>query len=243
MINFTKWIELYGDLYEINPAEENFYCNLCDEFPQHAKALNVEAGLALLPSKLAYKYDVTVTDSFHEFVQNIGTRQVQTETQPPMFHMDSSELTKYLGKNFFNVVFCVNSRVIFLKEAAVIEKLISDSKDLLSDGGYLVFDLINFDKYDLSQPSITLPVRNVGNTSLKTTITNKDNVFEINQTISKDNGEPVYVVEKEKIYPIGCKEFKTIAEKLGFSSVEFYSDYNKTPYTKDAYKVIAVLKK
>ena len=244
MINFTKWIELYEDLYEINPTEENFYCELCNEFPQHAKALNVEAGLALLPSKLAYKYDVTITDSFQEFVQNIGTRQTKTEVQPPMFHIDSADLARYLGKNFFNVIFCVNSRIIFLKEKKAIEKLISDSKALLSDDGYLVFDLINFDKYDLSKKIIELPVRKVHETSLNTNIVrNENNSYKINQQIIKNGDAPIDVVEDESIYPIGCKEFTSIAEELGFSSIQFYSDYNKTPYTKTADKIIVVLKK
>lgn len=245
MINFTKWIELYGELYEISPTEEQFYCSLCNEFTQNPRVLNVEAGLALLPSKLAYKYDVTVTDSCQEFIRNISKRQVNTEVQPPTFHIDSADVARYLGKNFFNVIFCINSRLIFLKDKALIEKLILDSKSLLSEGGYLVFDLLNFSKYDFSKNEVELPIRRTENISLKSSITkDKTNgVYRLNQQAILKNGEVTDIVKDERICPISYETFKSMADKIGFSSVEFYSDYNKTPYTKDANKIICVMKK
>ena len=245
MINFTKWIELYGDLYEISPEEENFYYSLCNEFPQNAKALNIEAGLALLPSKLAYKYDVTVTDSYQEFVRNIAANQANTEVQPPTFHIDSADIARYLGKNFFNVIFCVNSRLIFLKEKALIEKLIFDAKALLSEGGYIVFDLLNFSKYDFSEDEVQLPVRKSENISLSSKIVKDKELgcYTLSQTATTKDGKVIDIVTNEKICPVSYEFFKSITDKIGFSSVEFYSDYNKTPYTKDSCKLICVLKK
>ena len=245
MINFTRWIELYSSLYEINPENEKFFCSLCDEFPQHAKALNVEAGLALLPSKLAYKYDVTVTDSYPEFIRYISTIQAKTEVQPPTFHINSADIARYLGKEFFNVIFCINSRLIFLKERTLIEKLMFDAKTLLTPGGYLVFDLLNFNKYDLTQDVVELPVRKTKDIELKTII-NKDKenaCYTVTQQAKKADGQIIDVVSDEKICPITYESFKQIADRIGFSSVEFYSDYNKTPYKKDGYKVICVFKK
>ena len=245
MINFTKWIELYTELYEINPTQEKFFYSLCDEFPQHAKALNVEAGLALLPSKLAYKYDVTVTDSYPEFIRHIGTRQTNTEVQPPAFHIDSVDIARYLGKEFFNVIFCINSRLIFLKEKTLIEKLMFDAKSLLTDGGYIVFDIANFARYDFSQDQVVLPIRKAKGIELKSTIyKNKEQAFyKLDQQATLDNGKVIDVVKQERICPISIESFKQIADRIGFSSVEFYSDYDKTPYTKDAMKLICVFKK
>ena len=243
MINFTKWIELYGDLYEINTVEEEFFYSLCNEFPQHAKALNIEAGLALLPSKLAYKYDVTVTDSCQEFIRHISTKQTNTEIQPPTFHIDSSDVAKYLGKEFFNVVFCINSRLIFLKEKALIEKLIFDAKSLLTKDGYIVFDLLNFDRYDLTKDVIELPTRKTDKISLKANFTRDGDNIKLNQTAVMNDGTEIEIVKDEKICVLNKDTIQAIADRIGFSSVNFYSDYAKTPYSKDGYKLICVLKK
>ena len=243
MINFDKWIELYGELYEINKAEENFFYGLCNEFPQHAKTVNVEAGHALLPAKLAYKYDVTVTDSHEEFIKHILTKQTNSEIQPPTFHIDSSDIAKYLGKEFFNVIFCINSRLMFLKEQSLIEKLLFDAKSLITKDGYIVFDMINFSRYDLSQDKIELPTRKNDKVSLKANfIKGSDNALYLNQTAVTKDGE-IKVVENEKICTLTKEIVEEIANKIGFSSVTFYGDYNKTPYQKDGYRYICVLQK
>ena len=244
MINFEKWIELYGDLYEINKAEETFFYNLCNEFPQHAKTLNVEAGLALLPSKLAYKYDVTVTDSHQEFIKYILSKQTNSEIQPPTFHINSNEIAKYLGKEFFNVIYCINSRLIFLQEQSLIEKLLFDAKSLLTKDGYIVFDLINFSRYDLTQNEIELPVRKTEKLSLHGKITKgADGSFLLTQLAKLPNGEAIDVVKDEKICVLTKDAIEDIAKRIGFSSITFYSDYNKTPYQKDGYRLICELVK
>lgn len=245
MINFTKWIELYKSLYEINSTQEKFFCSLCDEFPNHPRALNVEAGLALLPSKLAYKYDVTVTDSYPEFIRYISQMQANIEGQPPAFHIDSADIARYLGKEFFNVIFCINSRLIFLKEKALIEKLMFDAKSLLTPGGYIVFDVMNFARYDFADDKIVLPIRKSDEVDLKTTIykDKEEAVYRMDQEATTKEGVVNDVVKGEKICPICIESFKQIAERIGFSSVNFYSDYKKSPYKKDGYKLICVFKK
>ena len=243
MINFDKWIELYGNLYEINKAEENFYINLLNEFPQHAKALNVEAGLALLPSKLAYKYDVTVTDSHEQFIKHILTKQTNSEIQPPTFHIDSADIAKYLGKEFFNVIFSINSRLMFLKNRDAVVSLLKDTMSLLTKNGYVVFDMINFSRYNLENDTFDIPTRKNEKLSLVAHIDHKDGKYFLNQTANITNGESIEVVKDEEICVLTKDQITEIAKEVGYKSIEYFGDYNRTPYQKDGYRLVCVLQK
>ena len=83
MIYIKKWTDYYEDFFPIEPNQLEFFTAMADEFPVQAKLLGVECGPALLTEKLQEKYDITLTDSFAEFVNIVNTRQANKATDQP----------------------------------------------------------------------------------------------------------------------------------------------------------------
>lgn len=245
MIYIKKWTDYYSDFFPIEPNQLDFFSKLGDEFPVPAKFLGVECGPALLTEQLQEKYDITLTDSFAEFVNMVNTRQSTKENSAHIFNLNPADIARYLGKNFFNVITCLCYRLIFMKDRTLIKKFLFDSKMLLSDGGYLVLDLLNFSKYDFSETKIDLPAKKSERATLYSSVVkNSDSVsYKLFQHVVTASGKVIDEVKDELICPISMETIRSYAKEVKFSSCEFYNDYKGTPYTTDSDKIICVLKK
>ena len=120
-----------------------------------------------------------------------------------------------------------------------------DAKVLLQEGGYIIFDLINFSKFDFTQPVLNLPELKCDKGSLFSTIVqDKESAsYVINQAFVTKEGKHHQVVEDETVFPITAETLKRFSKQLGFSEVNFYSDWSKTPFSNDSDKIICVFKK
>ena len=245
MIYIKKWTDYYEDFFPIEPGQLEFFTDMGNEFSVPAKFLGVECGPALLTEQLQDKFDITLTDSYSEFVNVVNTRQSTKENPAHIFNLNPADIARYLGKNFFNVVTCLCYRVIFMKDRTLIKKFLFDSKMLLSDGGYLVLDILNFSKYDFSETKVELPPKKAERATLySSVIKNSDSVqYKLFQHVVTASGKVIDEVKDELVCPISMESIRTFAKEVGYSSVEFYNDYKKTPYTADSDKIICVLKK
>lgn len=245
MIYIKKWIEYYEELFAIEPNQKEFFENLSSDFQVPSKFLSVECGPALLSEHLSNKHDVTVTDTFSEFINIVNNRNNSATNKIHAFNLNPADIARYLGKSFFNIVYCLNYRLIFMKDRALAQKFLFDSKMLLADGGYLVLDLINFAKYDLSETKIDLPEKKCERATLYSSlIKNSDKTsYQLFQHVVTSSGKVIEEVKDETVYPVSMETIRNWAAELKYSSVEFYSDYNKTPYSKNSDKVICILKK
>ncbi len=245
MIYIKKWTDYYEDFFPIEPNQLEFFTAMGNEFPAPAKILGVECGPALLTEQLQQKFDITLTDSYAEFVNVVNTRQSTKENPAHVFNLNPADIARYLGKNFFNVITCLCYRVIFMKDRTLIKKFLFDSKMLLSDGGYLVLDILNFSKYDFSETKVELPAKKAERATLySSVIKNSDSVqYKLFQHVVTASGKVIDEVKDELICPISMETIRSYAKEVKYSSCEFFSDYNRTPYSPDSDKIICVLKK
>ena len=245
MIYIKKWTDYYEDFFPIEPNQIDFFTAMGNEFPGPAKFLGVECGPALLTEQLQDKFDITLTDSYAEFVNVVNTRQSTKENPAHIFNLNPADIARYLGKNFFNVITCLCYRIIFMKDRTLIKKFLFDTKMLLSDGGYLVLDILNFSKYDFSETKVELPAKKAERATLySSVIKNSDSIqYKLFQHVVTASGKVIDEVKDELVCPISMESIRTFAKEVGYSSVEFYNDYKNTPYTTDSDKIICVLKK
>ena len=67
--------------------------------------------------------------------------------------------------------------------------------------------------------------------------------YYLNQQIVTNEGVSIDAVKDEEICPISLESFKAYSSEIGYSSVQFYSDYKGTPLSENSEKIICVLKK
>ena len=246
MIYIKRWLDYYEELFPIEPNQIEFLQGLCNKFPSPAKFLSVEAGTALLSRKMAEaNNEVTITDTYTEFISLLHSHQTEITNKIHAFNLPPMDIVRYLGKNFYNLIYCGDYRLIFIKDKAQVQKLLFDSKMLLSDGGYIVLDLINFAKYDFSGPRIDLAVQKSDRVELYSHILKDASTlkYTLNQQVVTKDGQSIDEVKNEPTTPISLETFKRTAEIAKFSSIEFYSDYYGHPLEEDSDKIICVLKK
>jgi len=246
MVYVKKWLEYYEELFPLADGQCVFFEKLTEGCSAPVKFLNIDCGPALICDQLLQKnFDVTATDTYPEFIDFIKTKYTNKEPKIHAFNLLPQDIARYLGKSFFNLIYCGNYRLIFLHDKITIHKLLMDAKYLLADGGYLVFDLLNFSKYDFSNDKIELPTLKSNRITLHSSITkDKEAVsYILNQHVITESGKTIDEVKNETISPIGYESFKLFAKDLGFSSIEFFSDFKMTPFNPDSTSLICVLKK
>jgi len=245
MIYIKKWFEYYDDLFHIEENQQEFFENLCKEAESPKRLLSVECGPGAISRRLSKKgFDVTVTDSFPEFINSVNNDQTLDKTSMHAFNLVPQDIGRYLGQNFFDLIICCNYRLIFMNNKALITKFILDCKKLLKDGGYLVLDLINFTKYDFSEDRIDIPEKKSERATLYSYLekNKEDATYNLNQYVITSSGKKIDEVVNHEVCPISLETFKKMAEETQLS-IEFFSDYKGTPLKSDSDKIICVLRK
>ncbi len=246
MIYIKKWLEHYGELFPVTDSQIEFFNKIGSGFNSPVKFLSVDCGTAELAQQLNEKnFDCTVTDTYKEFIDLLKVKTTNIEPKIKSFNLFPQDIGRYLGKNFFNIVYCGDYRVVFMRDKIYISKLMIDAKSLLTDNGFLIFDLINFTKFDFSKDIVELPTKSSSRATLRSWITkDKENVtYLLNQQVVTLNGKTIDEVKDEPITPISMESFKKFATDLGFSSIDFYSDYDMNPLNPESEKIVCVLRK
>ena len=96
---------------------------------------------ALAPVLAKEGHDVTGIETSREMLEIANRRRRMPNTAIRFFQMSTIEMTRFLGKGFYNVISCLSDRIIFIHDKTLMRKFFYDCKLLLSEGGHLVLQL------------------------------------------------------------------------------------------------------
>lgn len=235
-------VEYYDELYPVTDAQKKFYENLITSYEQPTKFLRIGCGTGMLESMLANQgCDVTGLETFRELLDSANRRRRTQLISIRFFQMSSLEMARFLGKGFYNVISCLDDRVELIHDPILLRKFFVDCKTLLSDDGVVILQLCNFEKYG-SQDTVELPMRQSIRAELSQKITTAgDGEKYLHEQICTGNGKMLPVFEDVHIYPLTQLKIIELAQEAKFKSVEFFADYEGTPYTEDCDSVVAIL--
>lgn len=245
MIFIKRWIEYYDNIFLVDKKMTNFFYKLANDFPERQKFLSIECGTGNLSLNLAQKFDITATDTQPDFVTIVKDRMLNLEKPFPIFNLNPRDIEKYLGKNFYNVIYSLNYRILFTDSEANLIKLLKDSNKLLTKGGYFVIETLNPPNFNSQDGVIELPRKYNIRSTLFTYITKTKtpNICKITQTLKTSSGKIIEEVIDEPLCFISKERMEEIAKETGYSSVNFYNDYDCNPPLDKATKIICLLKK
>ena len=226
MESIKNLVEYYDELYPVTLAQQTFYETLIQKYPHPAKLLSIGCGTGVLCHRLARNsVDVTGLETLRELLESANLKYRNQLMSVRYFQMSTLEMTHFLGKKFYNIISCLNSRVIFIRDKTLMRKFFFDCKELLADGGIVVLQLYNFDKFKASPKSI-LPELASARVRYKRTISKmSDGSFNFDSALEK-NGKSMPVFEDAKIYPLKKVEIEDFSKEAGFKNVQFFSGYD-----------------
>ncbi len=239
MKNYQNIIEYYDELYPVTQDQKDFFSSLLKEYPVPSKFLGIECATGLFEYQLAKDgLDVTGIDSSPELLHSANLRRRSQLMSVRFFEMSYIDISRFLGKGFYNVISCLNDKIIFIQDTTLLKKFLYDCKELLAPGGTLILEFSNFN----TSPG-QLPVRESIRVKLFSELySDETNTVRMEQNIETGNGKLLPVLERHAIRPLYTDELETFAKNAGFNSIEFYSNYKKEPLSEQSPKVVALLK-
>ena len=241
MESIKNLVEYYDELYPVTLAQQTFYETLMQTFSPPAKFLNIGCGTGVLCHRLSKDaVDATGLETQRELLDSANLKYRSQLMSLRFFQMSTLEMTRFLGKKFYNVISCINSRITFIPDKTLIRKFFFDSKELLADGGKLVLQLLNFEKRK-PDTKLELPELNSARVRYKSSISRlSDGAFRLESFLEK-NGKTLPVYEQARVYPLTKTEIQDFSKEAGFKSAQFFSGFDGLPYSPDSDYLLAVI--
>lgn len=225
-------LEYYDELYPVTESQKSFYNDLIKSYVSPVKFLRVDCGTGMFETFLAKTgHDVTGVEQYSDLIHSANLRKRNQLMSIRFFEMSYLDISKFLGKGFYNVVSCLNDRIIYIHDKTLMKKFFHDCRVLLADGGSFIISLPNFLKYN-SAPMVNLPVRESVRVKLFSEIwtTSSGSNF-IVQNIETGTGRMLPVRKDVPVYVLMPEEIESFSKEAGFSSLQFYSDFDKNTFT------------
>ena len=237
-------LEYYDELYSVSEEQKVFFRDLLHCYSQPARLLRVGCGTGLFEHLLAREgYDVTGIEDSNDFLRSANLRRRNQLMSIRFFKMSYLDMTRFLGKGFYNVISSLDNQIIKIHDKTLMRKFFFDCSQLLCANGVLVLQLYNYNQFNAA-PLANLPERKSLRSKLFTELWSRDDgSVELVQNVETGSGKLLPVIENEKVYPILPQEIQQFSTEASFSSVEFYSDYTKTPFSSTEKTLVALIKK
>ena len=226
MNNMMNLIEYYDELYPSDETQRKFFIDLLSNYQAPSKFLRVGCGTGNLESFLAKNgIDVTGLDTNKEILESANLRRRFPNMAIRFFQMSTTEMTNFLGKNFYNTIACLNDKIIYLYTESLMKKFFTDCKLLLSNEGTLVLQLYNYNIIN-NEKVVKLPVRESIRSKIMEQIVKTDNdEFVINQFLENSSEKIIPLLQRQKIFPIVPEQIEEFAKEAGFTKIEFFEEY------------------
>lgn len=237
-----SFVEYYDELYPIEKGQKEMFMSLIREFPSPTRILRVGCGTGLFEHQLAREgLDATGLDDIPALLHSANLRRRTQLMTIRFFEMSYLDMARFLGKGFYNIISCIDDRILFIHDKTLLRKFFFDSKQLLSSKGILVLESVNIKAFG-NDEELTLPDRKSIRASLYSYVDRENGNTYYSQDLETGNGKIITIREHEKIHELTAEEIQEFASEAGFSSVELMSDYTGNPFTPESKKIVAVLR-
>ena len=241
-------MEFYQDLsryYEdIFPLRED-KINLVREYiSSNGKVLDIGCStgeLAIDLSQLGFKLDgMDLNERMVEKARN----KAQSLKEPPEFKIGDMRNLKELYQPGFDGIICFGNTIVHLTDLEEIEDFFGQIYDLLDEGGYFIFQIVNYDRI-LDKNIDYLPTINNEEKNLKFyryyDFDKDKHLIYFKTRLIKDDQE---IKHQIPLYPLRKKEISDIADKIGFDQIKYYGSFKLTEYdSENSMPLIGVLQK
>lgn len=243
METIQNLVEYYDELYPVTKDQYDFYAYLMEQYAKPVKFLTIGCGTGVMENYLAKQMtDVTGLETIKELLESATRKHRNQLMALRFFKMSTIEMVRFLGKNFYNVISCLNDRIIFIHDRTLLRKFFFDCKQLLADDGMIVLQLANYNLYKSKTVSVLPEIE-----TTRVTLTSKlEYVSEeeslLSRNIKTGSGKVLPVYQKTSVYPITPSEIEEYAKESGFTSIEYFADFKRNPFTEKSPSMVVIIK-
>lgn len=177
--------EYYDELYLVTSDHLEFYKQILKDYPAPQKVLNIGIGTGSFEFSLSKAgYDVTGLEVIQCLLESALLKRRNQLLSLRFFKLSSTEMTKFLGHGFFNVISCLNNKIVFFKNKTLVQNFFSDSYKLLSPNGTLILHLYNHENC-INSKTFSLPVKSSLRIQLFSQIQNISGISYLTQYLKK----------------------------------------------------------
>lgn len=236
--------EYYEELFPVLESQKNFFREIKKQYAEPVKLLSSGCGTGEAEHLLCREgWDVTGIEAIKEFIRIAALRRRTQLMAIRYFELSTTEMAKFLGKSFYNVISCINSRVAFMQTKEVVRRFFFDCASLLAPGGTLVLELYNFKK--LLEDGVTeIAPRGSMRVKMYSYMTRaKDGTVLLNRKIEKNRSRLLPVIENETVYPLVKEEIEEFGKAAGFEKLAFYNSFACDAFSEDTERFVCTLVK
>lgn len=137
-------------------------------------------------------------------------------------------------------VFCIGNSLAALTSVEDVQKTLQEMNEILLPGGFIVIQLVNFDRY-LAEGTLLFPVieREDPPLRLERKYAPTDNgliLFTTHLSLfnPQNNRMPKKYIDRTKLIPIDSDSMTAWLKEAGFSEIQLYGDFDRSPWTSDS---------
>lgn len=144
----------------------------------------------------------------------------------------------------YNLVFCIGNSLVHLQTTDEIEKLLEDIYRIIDINGKLVIQIINYDrilKYKIDHlPDINRQEKGVRFIRKYDYKSEENKIYFNTEIIVEDSNGARSFTNSIPLLPLQSFELVEILEKVGFSDIKLYGNFNGGEYSLESYPTIVV---
>lgn len=231
---YDRFVELYDYIFPLKPAQPEFVLR---HSQGRNRYLDVGCSTGALAASLSVEFSETVA---LDYSQEMVEKAKERETNVTYLQGDMRSLHDAVS-GMFDVVTCFGNTLVHLSSEDEIAGFFKSVKELLSDKGVFLFQIVNYDRILREQPAglptidndhITF-IRNYSYESLPhvrfaTGLTDKENGATITGEV------PLLAVESETV--------QKLLDKCGFQDVTLFGSFEDDAFGEDSFPLIVTAK-
>jgi ubiquinone/menaquinone biosynthesis C-methylase UbiE len=230
---YTSITEYYNYIFPLNKTQVEFVRNSFKE-TRNLSLLDIGFGTGNLTLELSKIFkEVTGIDLDKTMLSKAEKNISESVRNLKFMNLDMLKIDATFGDNTFDVIVCFGNTLVHLDSEEYILDFFIKTRRVLSDGGKLLFQIINYDRI-IDKGINGLP-----------TIENEIIKFERNYTYHKERNvidfETILTIKentrqisnKIELYPIRKSQIAKLLFKAGFTDIRYFGNFKREELTSE----------
>jgi glycine/sarcosine N-methyltransferase len=231
-MSFYQQLSKYYDLiFPIGKAQVEFIAETAGSPPK--QVLDIACGAGGYTLELAKRgYSITAVDLDAGMVESLRKKIRSTSLEVTALEGNMLELERSLDGQRFDAAFCIGNSLVHLDGAEEVAGFLSAAKQLLTEDGKLILQIVNFDRI-LAKEIHSLPTIENSEAGLKF-----HRMYEYVQGANRIRFKTILEAEGSvyenavPLYPIQSDDLTNLLRQAGFANIRLYGDFKKNDYVK-----------